>query len=590
MTVAEVLQGWRQALGSPSGLRTVYQRTSVRAGGMEGRSEEWQRVTGERRSEFELGGVYGVTTVFDGRIGWQKDRSGAVRELAAHELEVERTLAYLGSFSHLFGDRLPGSVGYMGEQDGFHLIEVRPEGGRTAKVFLDADTFLPARQEELENDRVQTLSFADWRQVEGVMFPFETRQGTGEAKYDVMFELQEVRLNETFDDALFTEPPRTDAPLLSGASVSLPFELSSNHVYIEGRVGDSRPLHILIDTGAGGSVINSFTARELGLEVVGRLEARGGGEGSQDLGFVEGLTLSLGALALDDLTLFSLDLAPLEELEGRKMDLILGYEFISRVVLDIDYEASLVGLHAPEGFDYRGPGARVPLTLQNNHPHVRAQVLLGDREPVETVFMVDTGARMALHLNRLFSEQHEVKKTVPKVLELPAQVTGVGGAARSSVARVRGLRLGGLELEGVVTTLSESGAGTLETPHLAGLIGGDLLRRFRVFFDYGRQEMILEPNARLGHPFVYDASGLRLVAEGDDFDAVKVQTVLAGSPAERAGLRVGDVLEALDGSPVSDFTLDGVRERLTQAGQVRRVRLRRGDEVLEAALRLEALV
>ena len=112
--------------------------------------------------------------------------------------------------------------------------------------------------------------------------------------------------------------------------------------------------------------------------------------------------------------------------------------------------------------------------------------------------MVDTGARMALHLNRLFSEQHEVKRTVSKVLELPAQVTGVGGASRSSVARVRGLRLGGLELEGVVTTLSESGAGTLETHHLAGLIGGDLLRRFRVFFDYGRQEMILEPNARLG--------------------------------------------------------------------------------------------
>ena len=50
MTVAEVLQKWQRALGSPSDLRTVYQRTSVRTGGMEGRSEEWQRVSGERRS------------------------------------------------------------------------------------------------------------------------------------------------------------------------------------------------------------------------------------------------------------------------------------------------------------------------------------------------------------------------------------------------------------------------------------------------------------------------------------------------------------------------------------------------------------
>ena len=206
MTVAEVLQRWRQALGDLPGLRTVYQRMSVRTGGMEGRSEEWQRVSGARRSAFELGGVYGLTTVFNGHIGWQKDRSGAVRELAAHELEAERTLAYLGSFSHLFGGRLPGSVVYEGEQNGFHLIEVRPEGGRTARIFLDTETFLPAKQEALENDRVQTLSFADWRQVEGVKFPFETRQNTGEARYDVVFELQEVRLNGTFDEALFTEP------------------------------------------------------------------------------------------------------------------------------------------------------------------------------------------------------------------------------------------------------------------------------------------------------------------------------------------------------------------------------------------------
>ena len=141
---------------------------------------------------------------------------------------------------------------------------------------------------------------------------------------------------QTFDDALFAEPPRTLTPLLSEGSVSLPFELSSNHLYIKGRVGDSRPLNILIDTGAGGSVMNSRTVRELGLEEVGQLEVRGGGDGSQDVGFVKGITLSLDGLSLDDLMLWSVDLTPLEGLEGRTLDLILGYEFISRAVLEID--------------------------------------------------------------------------------------------------------------------------------------------------------------------------------------------------------------------------------------------------------------
>lgn len=402
--------------------------------------------------------------------------------------------------------------------------------------------------------------------------------------------VQEVFLNEEFDDALFTEPPQSIPPLLSEASASLPFELSSNHVYITGRVGDSRPLNILIDTGAGFSVMNSRTTRELGLKEVGQLEARGGGDGSQDTGLVEGVTLTLDALSLADLTLWSIDLTPLEGLEGRTLDLILGYDFISRAVLEIDYEANVVTFHAPESFNYSGPGTRIPFTLQNNHPHIRVGVLLGGREPADGIFMVDTGARMALHLNRLFATRHGVKEAVPKVLELPERVSGVGGASRESVARISGLRFGGLELEDVLVSLSEKESGALETDDLAGLIGGDLLKRFHVFFDYGRQEMILEPNAALGRPFVYDMSGLRLIAEGEGFETVKVEVVLADSPAERAGVRVGDVLESVDGTPVSGSSFNDVRERLTHEGQVRQMRLRRDDRTLDVALKLEPLV
>lgn len=535
MTVDETIEKWQQALGGAllEGISAVHQRTSVQTGGLEGHSEDWQRATGERRLTVDLGGVYSETDVFDGRVGWRKDQSGAVRELAGHELEAQRTLSYLGSFSYFFKDRLPGEVIYVGEQGGFHVIEVTPEGGRTAKIFLDKETFLPVKQEGLEGDRTQTLSFADWREVKGVLFPFEVRQSAGESKYDFLFRVQELHLNETFDDALFIEPVRTVSPLLSKGSISLPFELSSNHIYVTGQVGNSRPLNILIDTGAAVSVMNSRTVRELGLKEAGQLEVRGGGEGSQDVGFVEEVTLTLGALSLDDLTLWSVDLTPLEGLEGRTLDLILGYEFISRAVLEIDYEANVVSFHAPESFEYSGQSTRIPFTLQNNHPHAHAEVLLEGREPVGGVFMVDTGARMALHLNRLFIERHSVEETVPKVLELPAQVSGVGGASRESVTRIPGLRFGGRELRGIVTSLSARESGALETDNLAGLIGGDLLKRFRVFFDYGRQEMILEPNAASALPFRYDMSGLRLIAEGEDFTTVKVEAVLADSPAER---------------------------------------------------------
>lgn len=122
---------------------------------------------------------------------------------AAHEARGRMDAQLPRQLLLLLQRSVTGEVVYAGEQGGFHVLEIKPEGGRTAKVFLDAKTFLTARQEKLEGDCIQTLGLADWRGVEGVMFPFETRQSAGDAKYDALFHVQEVFLNEAYDDALF---------------------------------------------------------------------------------------------------------------------------------------------------------------------------------------------------------------------------------------------------------------------------------------------------------------------------------------------------------------------------------------------------
>ena len=587
MNVADVLQSWRQALGRLAAVNNVYQRATLETGGLSGTYETWQLPSGERRAAFNLGDVYSELRVYDGERGWIKDQNGLVRELADSELETERTQAYLGSFSHLSAERLPGEAVYLGEEEGAHVLELHPQGGRPVKVYLASDTFLPVKQEEVIHDRTETTMFSDWRDVEGVIFPFASRQSTGDAKYDVLSHVEEVRLGEPLDDDLFVKPSADAAPLFEDPQATLPFELISNHIHVEGHIGDSRPLSIIVDTGAGGSVLNSSLVSSLGLEETGKLEVRGGGEGSQDLGHVKGVNLKLGGHALKETSFATIDLTPLEPLEGRTIDLILGYDVLGRAVLEVDYSAKEVTFHASETFTYEGPGERLPFTLQNNHPHIRAEVLLAESSASGT-FMVDTGARMALYLNRLFTERHGVKDAVPKVLELPAQISGVGGASRESVARLPGVRLGAYEFTEIVTTLSESTSGSLETDALAGLIGGDLLKRFRVFFDYGNQEMILEPNAELNAPFVHDASGLRLVAE--NLERIIVQAVLANSPAERAGLRAGDVLGKVDGTPTDDYALNDIRELLMEAGSSKTLSLKRDGETFEAELRLEALI
>ena len=50
----------------------------------------------------------------------------------------------------------------------------------------------------------------------------------------------------------------------------------------------------------------------------------------------------------------------------------------------------------------------------------------------------------------------------------------------------------------------------------AGNIGNEILRRFKVTFDYSRAQMILEPNNAIDQPDEFDMSGLSPLAEESD--------------------------------------------------------------------------
>src|SRR5207237_892827 len=106
-----------------------------------------------------------------------------------------------------------------------------------------------------------------------------------------------------------------------------------------------------------------------------------------------------------------------------------------------------------------------------------------------------------------------------------------------------------------ITNFSTAKAGILAQSDMAGIIGGEILRRFTVIFDYPRKQLILEPNARFAEPYDFDMSGLMVTAHGDDLKTFRVHHVISPSPAYDSGLRVGDVITAIDGQPAADLSL-----------------------------------
>ena len=68
----------------------------------------------------------------------------------------------------------------------------------------------------------------------------------------------------------------------------------------------------------------------------------------------------------------------------------------------------------------------------------------------------------------------------------------------------------------------------------------------------------------------------------------RVGSVIAGSPAEKAGIVANDVILAVDGVEMSDLRGYGAALRTRSPGDVIIVRIRRGDEVLKLTATLVA--
>ncbi|HEX8072359.1 MAG TPA: aspartyl protease family protein [Pyrinomonadaceae bacterium] len=379
-------------------------------------------------------------------------------------------------------------------------------------------------------------------------------------------------------------PPR--ARFTSGASApGITFELTQNLILVAARVNDSAPLWFIFDTGADSTVLDATQVERLKLAVRGRVTSSGGaGAATADL--VPGTSVSLPGAAVDGLTVAALPLDSFASPLGRRVDGVLGNDFIRHFVVEIDYAARRLSLYAPA--QYRHTGARLPMTIEDGLPFVTASVTPPGRAPLAGKFELDTGSTGALLLNTPFVRRHGLLRAVAPTVT--TRIGGVGGTAAARLGRVARAQLGPFALPRPVVRLSLSRRGDYASARYDGLIGGDIFRRFKVVFDLAGRTLGLEPNGELAAPFEVDMSGLELLGDGPDYATILIDEVVPHSPAAEAGVEGGETLQAIDGRPAAEFTLEEVRRLFTQAGREYRLTLLHAGRVVEVRLKLRRRV
>jgi predicted aspartyl protease len=387
-------------------------------------------------------------------------------------------------------------------------------------------------------DTPVVTTYDDYRGVSGLMFPFHEVIDVGDPRNLVTITTTDIRIRNGVDADAFARP-HTDDRLTIAATTEVPFHLLNNHIYIDAKV-DGKPVRMIVDTG-GLNLLTPAAAAELGLATSGKMAARGVGEKQIDLAYANGTSLEVGGVKLARPVFYVIDMGALGAVEGVPFDGLVGFELFQRLVVRIDYPGRKLVLSKRDDFTPPAGAIAVPFELRDRTP-----VVSGEIDGIPARITIDTGARNSLTTTSPFTKQHGLEKRYQPKFET---VTGwgVGGPVKGKPVRFKRVKMGEASIDDVVGDLFTGTQGALADPDSSANLGGGVLKRFVVTFDYRDKKMYLEPGPpvrdvfdRAGMFFLGDEAGLRIVA------------VVAGGPAERAGLAADDHITGIDREPVAD--------------------------------------
>jgi hypothetical protein len=365
----------------------------------------------------------------------------------------------------------------------------------------------------------------------------------------------------------------------NSAALHLPMTVRANGPYVQLKANGRGPFVFEVDTGSMTSPVASELAKELGLEDTSSTNNR-----RIEIGFADGFSVPMPL----DFASF----AGLWPLTGRHIYGDLGYSILKHFVVELDYERGYLTLYDTTRYEYSGDGVTFPASLEMGYdPQIEGKLLVTGGVEIPVRFTLDTGAGGTV-VSAPIVKKHNllevVKAKVPNAGK--PKVDGVDGLIfESTTARIDGIKFGSLLIDHPLVALSTDTDGPFAMEDIGVNLGGNVLSRFKVIVDYSRNRVILEPNARFHDPFPSDASGLVLEADGPQFRRVLVRGIVQGSAADKAGLKEGDVITAIDGESTDKYALWEIQDLLKVSGQTKKLTVQRQRKTMVVTLELHSL-
>lgn len=418
---------------------------------------------------------------------------------------------------------------------------------------------------------------------------------------------------------------------------SVRFKLINNLIIIPVEINGVE-MSFLLDSGVNKPIMFSLNPGDsLAIEQKERIQLRGLGSGES----IQAVKARSDTFKINDIVKLNLELYIILDQDinmstrlGVPIHGIIGYDVFKDFIVEINYSAEKIKFYNPEKYKYQKcrKCTDLPLTFRNNKPYIDVSVAIEDnKEPdVPVKLLIDSGGSDALWLF-----EDEVKRiNIPEKKFDDFLGRGLSGSIYGMRSRVKKFNIGKFTFENAKVAFPDSTAIAYvkSFKERNGSVGGEILKRFKVIFDYGDKRIRLRKSKYFSDPFRYNMSGIELQHNGmrvirelkkknnsihtnygrggnntnlgeinivyehySKFSLVKayeIAEIRKDSPAALVGLKQGDIIISINGHAVDKMSLNKVTGML-EGRENKRMRLKivRGKEtVLKFEFRLKEVL
>ena len=171
---------------------------------------------------------------------------------------------------------------------------------------------------------------------------------------------------------------------------------------------------------------------------------------------------------------------------------------------------------------------------------------------------MDSGASHGLMLDPAADKRIKVPNNV--VSSLIGR--GLGGEIIGKVGRIKSLSLGDYKLNNVIANFPDPNSYIdsfkIGAIYRQGAIGGEVMSRFNIIFNFPKEEIYLKKNAAFKKAFHYNLSGVTIKAKGSRLNTFEITEIRNQSVADKAGVLPGDIIISINGINTQNLDLNMV--------------------------------